>query len=396
MFRNNEFLSKLLSLTLLIVTSGGVLADQTDGNDNRKKRLKQGIYVGGAVVGGIVSWRVLRRLDYKLSERLTSLHDKRARRSRMPLSRFTKVEVTDPPLYRLTAPDGSQHHILGTVHISNISLSDFSTDSKLFPILEQANILMPERIPRFTSELTFHYHLLIRKWLRSRKLFTPQEKLSEQLGEEYWQKLTQMIAEKPDLKPFEQPLDEFMNEFDRLTAKDAYNKLLDYSDQYTTPAGYLAMDWQLVRYGHKHGKKMIGLETGKQSRKKSLQAEAAHNDTVMIGVDDLKKFIDDGGIDSKVSYRLNRYVQYAKGRHQYANWVYREHAFPEDEIMLDQRNIAWVESGKIQKNCVQGNKCLIFVGNAHLTDGSNTLIELLQKKGYKIENLCRQQMFNFC
>ena len=376
------------------MTSNGVLADQTDGNDNSKKRLKQAVYIGGAVAGGIVSWRVLRRLDYKLGGRLTSLHDKRARRSRMPLSRFTKVEVTDPPLYRLTATDGSQHHILGTVHISNVSLSDFSTDSKLFQILEQANILMPERIPRFTSELTFHFHLLIRKWLRSKlqKLFTPQEKLSEQLGEEYWQKLTQMIAEKPDLKPFEQPLDEFMNEFDRLTTKDAFNKLLDYSDQYTSPAGYLAMDWQLVRYGHKHGKKVIGLETGKQSRKKSLQAEAVHNDTVMIDVDDLKEFIDDGGIDSRVSYSLNRYIhQYGRGYGQR-----RQNLLPGGKIMLDQRNIAWVESGKIQKNCVQGNKCLIFVGNAHLTDGSNTLIELLQKQGYKIENLCRQQMFNFC
>ena len=373
-----------LSLISLIVISSSVFASQTNSNDNRKERLKQAVYVGGAVAGGIVSWRVLRRLDYKLGQILIDRNEKIARRSRMPLSRFTKVEITDPPIYRLTAPDGSQHHILGTYHNSNISISDFPADSKLFPILEQANILMPERITRFTSVYTY----LIKKRLRPRKLFTPQEKLSEQLGEEYWQKLTQMIAEKPDLKPFEQPLDEFMNEFDRLTVEDAYQKLMDYGYQYATPLKYLAMDWQLVRYGHKHGKKVIGLETEKQAFKKLLEAEAEYANH--ISIDDLKQFIDEGGIDGDADHVLNLIHQYGKGR-------YERTPMTGDKFLLDQRNIAWVESGKIQKNCVQGNKCLIFVGNAHLSvQRGNTLIELLQKQGYKIENLCKQQMLEFC
>ena len=81
-------------------------------------------------------------------------------------------------------------------------------------------------------------------------------------------------------------------------------------------------------------------------------------------------------------------VYYANGKIDEAlNNFYRSTLFPKHgittyiDLMFDQRNIAWVESGKIQKNCVHGNKCLIFVGIAHLDESDNALIKLLKEQG---------------
>ena len=370
---------KLLSLILLVAISGSGFADQDD--NNRKKHLKQGVYVGGAVIGGIVGWRALRYLDYKMLEISIDWAEKKARRSRMPLSRFIKIDVTDPPIYRLIAPDGSQHHILGTMHISNISLSDFPTDSKLFPILEQANILMTETTGgRYTTILKWRYDEIRLNKQRSRLTVGATKKLSEQLGEKHWQKLTQIIAEKPDLKPFEQSLDEFMTEFDESTVRSAVDRLHQYGENYATPTQGLTMDLQLERYGRKHGKTVIGLETLKQIASASIEARSQFD----YHIDVLKKLIDDGGIDYSADRIIDDIHRYASGK---IGVPAKSTSNAYDEIILDRRNIAWVESGKIQKNCVHGNKCLIFVGLAHLDEGSNSLIKLLRKQGYQIERI---------
>ena len=237
---------KLLSLVLIFAIANSGFAKSQ--RENEDKKLKQALVVGGTVVAVIVGWPIMRRANYKLFEVAVDKIEKTARRSRMALANFTEVEITDPPLYRLTAPDGSQHHILGTMHISNLSLSDFAKDSKLFPILEQANILMPEFAKaRFTQVLK--YSLMER---RPTRRLVSQQKLSQQLGEQHWQKLTEMIAEKPDLKPFEQPLDQVMAKIDTSTAGDVYDKLLRYGFDYATPTEGLKMDFQLIRYGRQH------------------------------------------------------------------------------------------------------------------------------------------------
>lgn len=376
---------KLLSLVLIIAIGSTGLADETN-EDDRHKRLKQGVIIGGVVVGAIVGWRILRHANYKLHEKYVDGVEKIARRSRMPLSEFTKVEITDPPIYRLTAPDGSQHHILGTMHISNLSLSDFAKDSKLFPILEQANILMPERVKTpLTSALKLQFSYAFNR--QRRQMFTSRPKLSEQLGEQRWQKLTQMIAEKPDLKPFEQPLDEFIAKIDTSPADDVYRRLLDYGFGYATPVEGLMMDYQLMRYGRQHGKTLIGLETFKQvtSALKKIKSSSS--------VDDLKELIDKGGIDYITDTTIDLVHGYADGKKTDELYQLWTELTPQsvkaagEKFLLDQRNIAWVESGKIQKNCVQGNRCLIFVGLGHLVKTDNTLIKLLRERGYQIERL---------
>ena len=375
-----------LLLLLLIAISGNVFADQTSGNEERRKQLKRGVMWGGAIVGGIVGWRVLRWADYKMFDIYIDGMEKVARRSRMSLARFTKVNISDPPIYRLTAPDGSQHHILGTMHISNLSLSDLPKDSKLSQIVEQANILIPEIAgARFTSALRFQFSLNKVTW---RRQFVWQQRLSEQLGDEHWQKLTQMIAEKPDLKPFEQPLGRFMDEIDSLDADDVYSRLSTYGQNYATPIEGLKMDFQLIRYGREHGKTLIGLETFKQARASFMKTLDASN----VGIDDLKRLIDKGGIDYVTEVTIDSIRHYADGNLDESYKSLKKITPLDtrnavDTFMLDQRNIAWVESGKIQKNCVNGNNCLIFVGFAHLTEGSNTLIKLLQKQGYKVERI---------
>ena len=374
---------KLLSLVLIFAIANSGFAKSQ--RENEDKKLKQALVVGGTVVAVIVGWPIMRRANYKLFEVAVDKIEKTARRSRMALANFTEVEITDPPLYRLTAPDGSQHHILGTMHISNLSLSDFAKDSKLFPILEQANILMPEFAKaRFTQVLK--YSLMER---RPTRRLVSQRKLSQQLGEQHWQKLTEMIAEKPDLKPFEQPLDQLMAKIDTATAGDVYDKLLRYGFDYATPTEGLKMDFQLIRYGRQHGKTLIGLETFKQGSSAALKARL----TNVADVNDLKELIDKGGIDYVTDTLTDSIHHYANGALDESVSALLNALRPArgkakfDNIMLDQRNIAWVESGKIQKNCVQGNNCLVFVGLAHLTEGNNTLIKLLQKQGYQIERI---------
>lgn len=378
--RHKKGVMGFIFLILALTINSVVLADQPDDIDDRKKRLKQGIMWGGAVVGVIVGWQVLKYADYKLFQEIRRFSERIARKSRMQLSRHTKVDITDPSIYQLTAPDGSQHHILGTMHISNLSLSDFPDDSKLWPILEQANILIPERDllkDRFTTALLWKVSV---KKMRSVR-FGKQQKLSEQLGEPHWQKLRQMIAEKPDLKPVEQSLDEFMAEIDASTANDVYLQLDDYGIEYASGpfANSLTMDHQLVRYARKQGKKLIGLETQEQIFLAHLKATKS----IVYDVYDLRQLIDEGGIDDVANKLTDDINRYAKGR----STEDRTTAPDYDDITLDQRNIAWVESEKIQKNCVNGNKCLIFVGRAHLTGGGNTLIKLLKEQGYMIERI---------
>lgn len=362
--------------------------------------------ISSSSFANIASWRLLKRLDYKLYEARNRSAEKTARRHRLALSKFTKIDITDPPIYRLIAPDGSQHHILGTMHTSKLSLSDFPTDSKLFPILEQANILIPERvIERFSSEFRFYYQLNIKHRLpklskmltRSNKAKIEQPKLSEQLGEEHWQKLTQIIAEKPDLKPFEQSLDKFMQKIDRSTADTIFRLLVKSGREYVSPFDHkLNMDVQLMRYGKEHGKTLIGLEDIKQvvsvheAMGKALRQ--AYRQDISADVYYLKWLIDKGGIDfvgDTVNYSMHLYT---KGKlEESKKWSYlftrKEVQTVRDEFLLDRRNIAWVESGKIQTNCVHGKKCLIFVGFWHLEEGDNALIKLLQKQGYSIDRI---------
>ena len=374
---------KLLSMILIIAVSYTSLAQEVDENKERGKRLKQGLVLGGVIIGGVVGWRVLRHLDYKAFDFLIKVQEKAARRSRMPLSEFTKIEITDPPLYRLTAPDGSQHHILGTMHVSNLSLSDLSADSKLRPILEQADILMPELAEaRYTSVMSYAFRSNFRLQL------VEQRSLSQQLGEQHWQKLSQMIAEKGDLKPFEQSLDEFMEEIDGLTVDEAYSRLIGYGQAYASPLEGLKMDFQLIHYGREHDKTLIGLESFKQGSSAALKVMGSSH----AKIDDLKKLIDKGGIDYVVDTFKNSIRHYAGGNIDESYKGIDALTPPGakaaiNDFLLDQRNVAWVESGKIQKNCVNGNRCLIFVGFGHLVKGDKTLIKLLEKQGYLIERL---------
>ena len=364
--------------------------------------------ISGSGFANIASWRLLKRLDYKLYEVWSRSAEKTARRHRMALSKFTKMDITDPPIYRLIAPDGSQHHILGTMHISKLSLSDFPTDSKLFPILEQANILIPERIDEsFTSVFRIYYQLNIKHRLpKLSKVLTrsnkakdiEQPKLSEQLGEQHWQKLTQIIAEKPDLKPFEQSLDKFIQEIDGSTANDIFQRLVKYGNVYVAPFSQnLTMDNQLVRYGREHGKTLIGLEDAKQiaSVYKAMREALGRTYRKDISADDvyaLKWLIDRGGIDfvgDTVTYSMHLYTkgEIEKSRKWLNLFVREELQAVRDEFLFDRRNIAWVESGKIQTNCVHGNNCLIFVGFGHLEEGGNALIKLLREQGYSIDRI---------
>lgn len=111
-----------------------------------------------------------------------------------------------------------------------------------------------------------------------------------------------------------------------------------------------------------------------------------------VEIADLRSLIDKGAIDYVAETMMDSVRHYADGN-LYESYKLLENITPPgarnaiDHFLLDQRNIAWVESGKIQENCVHGNKCLIFVGFGHLIKGNNTLIKLLKEQGYRIERI---------
>ena len=110
-------------------------------------------------------------------------------------------------------------------------------------------------------------------------------------------------------------------------------------------------------------------------------------------MEDLRKFLDDGGIAGRAQKLLEARDAYGQGELGMATTnlasISESVSMSSDveKILLDDRNIRWVKSKKIQENCHQGETCTIVVGYRHLFEGDNSLTKLLGAEGFKIEKI---------
>ena len=107
----------------------------------------------------------------------------------------------------------------------------------------------------------------------------------------------------------------------------------------------------------------------------------------------LTEFIDHHSISQRAKYYKNFFDVYFKGNVARASSLPYTSEFNRYyvDIVLDQRNLRWMETGKIQKHCTKNNQCLVYVGFSHLLRGKEPLIKLLQKEGFEVRELTAEE-----
>ena len=154
-------------------------------------------------------------------------------------------------------------------------------------------------------------------------------------------------------------------------------------------------------------KLFLGLETLEDNNKiaetfyDTASSALAYNDPkVEWGIDRITEWLDNIGIAGE-SARVAKWVEdYIKGRilpcaSPSAWWrpSYVNNTFYFEYI--DKRNLAWIDTGTIQKSCVKGKKSLIYVGASHIYYYRLPLTTLIRKEGFSVESLSPEQFLKF-
>lgn len=107
----------------------------------------------------------------------------------------------------------------------------------------------------------------------------------------------------------------------------------------------------------------------------------------------LKEFIDRLSIETLAKGYQKTFAAYFKGDVVTASSLPHTSRFNPyyEDIVLDQRNLKWMEEGKIQQHCTKDNQCLVYVGFSHLLRGKHPLIKLLQNEGFEIRELTNDE-----
>lgn len=371
--------SVVLSACEVIFLTANDLAEQ----QKKKPDWKKGtLILGGTALALLGGWGLVKHLDILFGRGLLEKAEKAALKSRQTASMFYQGTFDNPPLYKLTAPDGSEHWLLGTMHTTGISLDDFPQDSKIFAALHETTVLMPERdVERLFKDS--HDELL--KYIKN-KIFTSKASskpdtgfdLRKALGDEYMEKLLKEFGDGNDKNMLAMGIEKFSN-------AQVLNLLNGAAVNLAFGKEGVMMDAQLIRkFRQGSGKKVIGLESGKDIT--AALKNAPEDD---VSIDNLKKFIDDGGILNRAKQYLQARDAYGRGDVAAAGKILDGYSsdLASNKVMIGGRNLAWVKSQTIQKNCRAGRKCMVAVGFGHLFEGDNSLSKLLTAEGFKIEKI---------
>lgn len=267
--------------------------------------------------------------------------------------RSHEPEFIGPPFYGLTAPDGSRHYLLGTMHVG-VGMADLDND--VVSTLYAATIFIAEE----TTE-----SLMANGSSASEKIvMLAGYSLSQQLGQDYWLRLR---SELPDVSS---------SELDSMHPGDAASKMLGPAIA-SIPREQVLLDLQINLFGRKNGKKIFGLDTNIALE---IVYADAQEDTRKTTIANLKEALDGGGIEYVRKSLNDMRAAYLKG-----DMVEMARLIKDDGTYSYRRDRAWVASGLIQKNCVRGETCLIYAGAAHLFEGWSNLAGLLLSEGYTIE-----------
>lgn len=365
--------------------------------EEKRTWVKPVVFYGGIAVVAIGGYKLWRFLDYELGKifhtRYFNSNMKLGHGVRAYAGEGARKTIDAPPLYKLTnLADGSEHYLLGTMHTTAVSLHDFPKNSVVFKALDETTVFMPELVMSFSQYrkqvASFKWkNNVLAKAMRKIGKYKPQNySLRERLGDEHWVKLEKMFAAKPESIPPTKTLAEFMQELDRSDPEDAISLIMEQGQYHAIGPSLTSIDLQLTALSWEKGKKVIGLETLKDRR----IAQRSQGLDISMTTHELQKLIDKGGIDYVKDTTLAMRDAYAAGDLAELEKQGKFFADLQPKLrraLLDERNKKWVASGKVQKNCRRGKKCMIAVGAAHLEEGENSLFRLLRADNFKIEKV---------
>lgn len=337
---------------------------------------KRAVVVGSVSLAAIGGWALVKHLDRVFGRGILKKLEWEAYFERNKVPHYSAGNFDSPPLYKLTAPDGSEHWLLGTMHTAGVSLEDFRYDSKVFTALREATVLLPERDMESFKDLL---RLSIKDIKDINMLRKADFDLKGALGDDYMDKLRAENALVRNSAQLTSRID-----LDKLYPSQALVMLEMHAHTLAFGKGQMAMDVELIRVTRQEGKKVVGLEKTSDLIKTLKTAGSANE----VSVDDLKKYLDAGGAKTRSEQLIQARDAYGRGDIE-ATMKLLDGNIKKSEnfnkILLDERNQKWLKSNKIQKNCQQGKKCMIAVGAAHLFKGENSLSKLLEAEGFKLE-----------
>lgn len=345
------------------------------------------LIVAGTALIAVGGWSLFKYVDKAYAGKLAKARQA-VLRGREAAPFFYQGNFDKLPLYKLIAPDGSEHWLLGTMHTSAISINDFPKDSKVFEALRQANIVMPETVTSAWDRASFAVRRDMEKILKTRYADETnpfgKETIGDVLDDNYLEKLRNefkfgMDKEIKDLEIDGLPLEQ--------NTPDTLVHLMEsIARQMSGSEMKSSMDEELVHMAQQTGKKVMGLESYQDGI--NAYKEASRNRR-WLNKDDLIQFIDGGGVEGRTKELLQARDAYGRGELDNLNEVLEKFSPIREDLrhkfLLDNRNQKWMQSGRIQKNCSVGNTCMLVVGAGHLFDGNSSLVKLLQEEGFKVE-----------
>lgn len=306
--------------------------------------------------------------------------------------------VTKPILLQLINPvDSSKHPILGIAHRMNVSLEDFPLEVR--SAILNADTLISE-LPLSVEDDSGRSVVNLRP---NSNLASPvlsyyqkqanDDDLPTKLGDKHWQALQGIFKDRRK-NPFIKAMSIGLKHQEAQTVISTIQAIARQEAYADDPnLAYLTLDAQIANTGLGAGKNLVGLETPAEldqniRRYRATTIEHLQNldpkGDMLVGI--LKNLIDNGGINHMRDTLLKVRANYLKGNVLKA--LEQLHPFILDpyfdEIVLDQRNLDWIEGGKIQELCWADNKCFIFVGFAHLFKAKQPLIKLLREQGFEV------------
>ena len=318
-------------------------------------------------------------------------------------------KTRSPMFWQVTnLTDGSQHLLLGTLH-AKFSLTEVFPN-KFLELLAQANILIGEAKYKDHDESYSSFDPVLSHIRRRQYNLT--ETLTETLGIHRVRKLQAMFADTKHAghRYFGQFAIQasdvvwIIQCIQRLGQVEAAS-LLDISfDQ------QMILDRQIpvaARAASGNKTQFVGLETLTEGQDSNDRFYSVATKTLNVedpggewGIEQLRTFIDAGGIDQERARYFWWVDDFLKGRlMRYDSpdkWWWPpvtrdQHIFE----LVDQRNRAWIATQKIQDSCVEGNKCLIYVGVSHVFYHTAPLTSLLRNEGFAVEVLTPDGFSNF-
>ena len=307
--------------------------------------------------------------------------------------------------------DGSRHLLLGTLHRPFCLTKVFP--SKFSELLREANILIgeskyddPDELLRYSDPVLSHirrrrYHLKdILGNSRMRKLQAMFDDSKNPIY--YWRFVIETAIKTNDVALI-------IHSIRSHAQCEAFFSLPGMPDHQHPQR--MILDDQIpaaAKAASRNKTQFVGLETSAELQDNRDRFYSVATKTLTVedpevewGVERLRAFIDADGLDQQRARCFGMYDDFLKGRLMRYNsdwWWPAVTEAQQASIRIDDRNSAWLATGKLQKYCVKGNKCLIYVGVNHVFYLTAPLISLLRNEGFAVETLTQDgfSKFNFC